>query len=409
MRVTSFRGLRAAVAAVLIAASILVGGAAAQASATGYVETQFEDDMATVPAHAALPRTVEASVYADGPLTHAGVTFDFSGLAGVASATVDPAAQCVVSGASAACPIVDVADGDQQHVTFKITLVSDPAATDGATGSITATGFEDGVPIGQAKTMSITVSDRAQLAMASVGFEEPAAIGDVVSQPVAVANVGSKPVAGVEMVFQVSHSIEPNTYDNCLYANWAAIDGTFVSCIFPGALATGQQMKLGSPFQGTITPDSARVARVDVTIFETSATTPSPPPASDSDFAGATAAVLIAAWEAAASLALSASSGSADRAASTRSSCGHVARRAARRAPNMPVAPTSTTRRRGAPSSTRSVRQLHQHLAEVGAGHQVDHRRGGVADAVVDGLVVLDAALLQPRRHVRVELRRAGA
>jgi hypothetical protein len=289
MRLTSLQRFCAAAAGLAVAGALIVTATPASAGdIDGSISPKFQVDSTTIPAHAASPRIIVADVLATGPFTNATVTFDFSGLAGVASATIDAGSHCTVSGMTASCPVADVSDGDQQDPTYKIAVVSDAKAVDGAKGSMSVTASADGLnSVPDTLTTDVVISDSSQLATSSTSPDEASANpGDPVSEPVSLANMGSKPAAGVEMVFEMSHGIVPNTYDNCLYANWSAIDGTYVACTIPGTIAAEQQMKLAVPFQGKISADAATFVRDDLVIDETNALTPTPP--DSADFPGVT-------------------------------------------------------------------------------------------------------------------------
>jgi hypothetical protein len=266
---------------VLIVAAIAFTGSPANADDSGWIQPEFQPNTYTIPAHGSSPRTVDLQVLATGPYTNGTVTFDLSGLAGVATATAPD--HCVTSGTTVTCPLPDVAAGKQKTLTFDVDVTSTSAAADGASGTITASTSADGVTT-ENSSATVTVKDAAELDAdndeVADGKVKP---GDAVSMPLDLANLGSESAPGVQIVFDVSHGIDPAAYDNCLYAPWKGDNGTFVACTIHGTLPVNQQFRLHGGFDGQIVADSATFARTDAFMSITSATAPAAPTGSDYD------------------------------------------------------------------------------------------------------------------------------
>jgi len=281
MRQVRLRAVSAATLSLFVTATIALSASPASA-AQGYLQADFDSVSNTViPAHAASSRTIVSSVSGYGPYSNAVVTFDFAGLADVATASMPAHYGCTTSGTTAVCPIPDSADDSGQNYDFDITVTSVASATNGATGSLSIAATADNADSEGPNTTDVTISDAPELDTNSDSADQNASPGDAVTMPLDLANLGSEAAPGVQIIFDVSHGIAPATYDNCIYASWTGDNGTSVACTIPGAIAVNHQATLHGGFKGTIVADSATFARIDAYLSTTSATSPTAPTGGD--------------------------------------------------------------------------------------------------------------------------------
>ncbi len=215
------------------------------------------------------------------PQVNPTITFDFSGLAGVATASLPASDGCTVTGSTVVCPITVNPDELQDLADFTVTVTSVVGAANGATGTFLAkaAGDNDTNSPDTGSTAHITVSDAVEFDTDGQVPNQQVDPGDAASSPLTFANLGSQAAPGVQIVFGVTHGFVPQTFDNCLYAPWNEENGTYVACTVHGTIPANQQLKVHGGFNGTIAADSATIARIDAYLYVTAATTPTSPPA----------------------------------------------------------------------------------------------------------------------------------
>src|ERR1700754_3767058 len=142
MQRSRLRALSIGAAAIAAAASIVFVGAA-NADSPSPISIDFPSSTTSIPAHGASSRTIEADVRGSQPATTGTVTFDFTGLAGVATATLAAKYDCTTAAAQTTCPVskADTSDSDQS---FQVTVTSTATAVANSTGSFTASASVDG-------------------------------------------------------------------------------------------------------------------------------------------------------------------------------------------------------------------------------------------------------------------------
>src|SRR5262249_43681820 len=108
-----------------------------------------------------------------GTVTNATMTFDFSGIASMATPSFpDPAAHCTISGTSATCALPDVTadDSDPAVGLISLKLVPTAGAVDGATGEI-KTSIQADNASAYAAVVHVTVVDGPDLVVADSAVE----------------------------------------------------------------------------------------------------------------------------------------------------------------------------------------------------------------------------------------------
>ena len=220
-------------------------------------------------------KATSISVYEFGPLARPKVTIDFTGLDGLATPTfLDPASVCVLSGLVATCDLPDVTTPNDEgsNVEIPVKLVPAAGAHDGVKASFTLTSTADGVDT-DTETANVSFADGPDLAVPSGAYDLKAKPGDKVSEPVTVTNSGSKAADGVLFLFSFSHGVQPDYFDNCLYADWPDDDGTLALCEIDDSLAPGHTWTIDPAITGHVPADSARSARVDLVVDVANAST----------------------------------------------------------------------------------------------------------------------------------------
>jgi uncharacterized repeat protein (TIGR01451 family) len=263
MRARTARSILAAIGAVVISTAVAAGATPAFAD-TGSINADASD--MTIAANGGPGKVYPLTIFGGGLLTNPKVVVDFSGIDGIATPSFpDPSSGCSVSGSSATCSLADVPDGQELDLTIPLKLTPAAGAKDGVTASFTVSASADGVDPNSA-TVNVDVIDGPDLVLPGTTTGLKAKPGDHVTLPISVANAGSKPANGVLFLFQMSHGIQPDSYDNCLYADWPEDDGTYVLCEIDDTLAPGQTWDINPSMSGVVPSDSANEARADLMV-----------------------------------------------------------------------------------------------------------------------------------------------
>jgi hypothetical protein len=250
-------------AVVATVALVGLGLAPGTAHATGsdpYVST-FLDRTITIGADGAPGKTVEAWIVGVNAL-HPTVTFDLSGLAGVAVATFP--ADCRGTGPVRTCELPNEADGE---VDVRVPIALSPAtgAEAGAQATLRYTTAADNVLPTPAQS-TVVIGDGVDLQLAfHVADRGTVAPGTVTAFPVTFTNRGNRAARGFTVSLEFTHGIVPATYRNCRYAGSASHH--VVTCTFPQDVGPGQQVDL--TLDATAGRDALGYQSVDITVLAT--------------------------------------------------------------------------------------------------------------------------------------------
>ncbi|RZU72743.1 hypothetical protein EV384_1123 [Micromonospora kangleipakensis] len=247
VRVT--RAFRVATAA--LAAATMVGAVASPAAAEtdpGWVSGWLGDT--TIGAAGAPARTAGLVLSSTGA-TNPRVTFDLSGLAGVATAAFPD--WCVTDAASVTCPMPPTATPDEfgtLNGTLPIMLRAVAGAGDGATGTISYTALADGVE-GWAQQATVTVHAGPDVIDLVDEYVSGAATGDQLAMPVAVISAGDQPANDLRVTLRFPIGLEPAAYRNCRYGAGDQLS-TIVVCTVGGELTPGARYEVPGGFTTTV-------------------------------------------------------------------------------------------------------------------------------------------------------------
>jgi hypothetical protein len=250
--------ITATVAALALVGLSVAPGAAHAAGPDPYVSA-FLDQTITIGADGAPGKTIEAWIVGVNAL-HPTVTFDLTGLAGVAVATLP--ANCRGTGPVRTCELPNEADGEVD-VRLPITLSPAAGAKAGAQATLRYTTAADNVlPTPAQSTVVIGDGVDLQLAfhVADLGTVAP---GAATAFPVTFTNRGNRTAHGFTVSLEFTHGIIPATYQNCRYAESASHH--MVTCAFTQDVGPGQQADLS--LDTTAGPDALGYQSVDITVL----------------------------------------------------------------------------------------------------------------------------------------------
>ncbi|NJC68710.1 LPXTG cell wall anchor domain-containing protein [Planosporangium thailandense] len=227
---------------------------------------------AALPAHADVTEPPSASASLDTNLTIGGpgshgkavpvyvdatratglkVTFDVSGLAGVATVTFPD--NCKAAGPVETCTFANAAE---LHEIMPLVLRPAAGAKAGDSGKISLTTSADGLTA-YTSTSTVTLADGVDMVMLSgrvkTGTAKP---HDKVGVPVSFMNAGNQPADGYQITLFFDHGLVPDTYTNCKYGE----DHTthVVVCTFTDpadAMAPGDAVQMDD-FGATVSGDA---------------------------------------------------------------------------------------------------------------------------------------------------------
>ncbi|MEV0092108.1 LPXTG cell wall anchor domain-containing protein [Streptomyces sp. NPDC050738] len=175
------------------------------------------------------------------------VTFDLSGLAGVADIAFDGEASnadCKVTGATAVCTDSGIWPGLSAAARVKVTAAKGSKL--GASGTMKVTGKADGATFTSFST-EVTVGG-PDLVMKKLPLKQAMKPGQIQRGTLSFANNGTADAEGVLLTLKASHGLEfAEKYGNCEYSKDDAFGaGTDVQCHFPGTYKAGTVYDLSS-------------------------------------------------------------------------------------------------------------------------------------------------------------------
>ncbi|MFI1527860.1 peptidase [Streptomyces griseus] len=176
------------------------------------------------------------------------VTFDLSGLAGVADAAVGESADCEVTGARAVCTDRGIRPGLRGIGDLLLTAAE--GSEEGDTGTITVTGRSKGATF-TPFTTEVTVGG-PDLVMEELPFKERTKPGDKQQAPITFTNRGTRDAEGVLLGLVYSRGLDiPERYSNCAYTEDdtgpRGSGRTTVLCSVPGSFEVGATYTLETP------------------------------------------------------------------------------------------------------------------------------------------------------------------
>ncbi|PWR15045.1 hypothetical protein DKT69_13065 [Micromonospora sicca] len=261
MRVTrAFRvGTAALAAATMVAA---VESPAAAETDPGWVSGWLDDT--TIGAAGAPGRTAGLVLSSTGA-TNPRVTFDLSGLTGVATATFPD--WCVTDAAAVTCPMPPTATPDEfgaLNGTLPVVLRAVTGAADGATGTIGYTALADGVD-GWAQQATVTVHAGPDVIDLVDEYVSGAATGDQLAMPVSVLSAGDQPADDLQITLRFPVGVEPAAYRNCRYGAGDQLS-TIVVCTVGGELTPGARYEIPGGFATSVGPAAVGDKRISQTV-----------------------------------------------------------------------------------------------------------------------------------------------
>jgi len=219
----------------------------------------FLDSTITVGAHGAPGKTFRAWVIGVGA-TKARITFDLSGLAGVATATLP--AQCTGGPKTRTCALPDT---DDFSTRIPIALTPVAGARAGATGALSYTTSADNAAA-VTSTSTVVLADGVDLELGSSLVDGGRAVpGDRKTFRIGFANRGNRTARGFTISFEFTHGVRPRAYQNCRSTERGShhlATCSFAQDVPPGAEAT-------VPFGVAVTPDALGYQSVDFTVLAT--------------------------------------------------------------------------------------------------------------------------------------------
>ncbi|WP_446217852.1 hypothetical protein [Micromonospora sp. IBHARD004] len=239
------------VGAAALAAATTVGAVASPAAAEtdpGWVSSWLGD---TTIGAAGAPGRTAGLVLSSGGATNPRVTFDLSGLTGVATATFPD--WCVTDVGAVTCPMPPTATPDEfgtLNGTLPIVLKAVTGAADGTTGTIGYTALADGVD-GWAQQATVTVHAGPDVIDLVDEYVSGAATGDQLAMPVSVISAGDQPADDVRITFRFPVGLEPAAYRNCRYGAGDQLS-TIVVCAVGGELNPGARYEVPGGFETTV-------------------------------------------------------------------------------------------------------------------------------------------------------------
>ncbi|MDI9884049.1 peptidase [Streptomyces sp. HNM0645] len=178
------------------------------------------------------------------------VTFDLSGLAGVADVRFGEtgSSDCRITGTKGVCTDCGVWVGLSSVAELEVSAAK--GGEIGATGDIEVTGSAEGATFTTASTR--IVIGGPDLVMEPLNLEQEVAPGDAQPARITFANAGTTAAEGVLLTLIYSRGIEiPERYSNCEYTK--GVDGSFETayakaiCAFEGTFEPGEVYELSRP------------------------------------------------------------------------------------------------------------------------------------------------------------------
>ncbi|MFJ3936539.1 COG1361 family protein [Streptomyces parvus] len=178
------------------------------------------------------------------------LTFDLSGVAGVAEVKIDGEASpdCEITGTKAVCEDWGVRPGSQSAADFVVTAAD--GSENGDTGTITVTGEADGATF-TPFTTRLTVGG-PDLVMERLPFKTELTPGEKQQAPITFANRGTRDADGVLLTLRYSRGLDiPQRYSNCEYTvddpGQPDFGSTTALCSVEGAFEAGATYTLATP------------------------------------------------------------------------------------------------------------------------------------------------------------------
>ncbi|MFE2503416.1 peptidase [Streptomyces rubiginosohelvolus] len=178
------------------------------------------------------------------------LTFDLSGIAGVADVKIDGEASpdCEITGTKAVCEDWGIWPGSQLAARFVVTAAA--GSENGDTGTITVTGQADGATF-TPFTTRLTVGG-PDLVMERLPLTTELTPGEKQQAPITFANRGTRDADGVLLTLRYSHGLDiPQRYSNCEYTvddpDLPDFGWTTALCSVEGAFEAGATYTLATP------------------------------------------------------------------------------------------------------------------------------------------------------------------
>ena len=240
------RGWAARLAVAGLVAATAVAGVAAPAAAEddpGWVSAWLDD--ITVGTPGAPGRTAELRLSSTGA-TDPRVSFDLTGLAGVAAATFP--SWCVTSASTVTCPMPPTATPDEWGTvegTVPVVLRALAGATAGTTGTLGYTVAADRVEP-QAQQAAVTVAAGPVPISLVDAYVPGPAVGDTVNVPVSVVNGGGEAAEDLRLTLRFSVGLVPAAYRNCRYGTDPMLLTTVMVCTVRGSFVRASATSCGA-------------------------------------------------------------------------------------------------------------------------------------------------------------------
>ncbi|MFI1222772.1 MULTISPECIES: peptidase [unclassified Streptomyces] len=249
-------------AAGLLAATALAGaGAPAQAADVpvlalgGPAETALHPyPQSGEPQQSTVGFTVDNPGTDEDDETEFTVTFDLSGIAGVADTAVEDTSDCEVTGAKAVCTDRGIWPGSRGIDDLLLTAAQ--GSEEGDTGTITVTGQSKGATF-TPFTTRVTVGG-ADLVMEELPFTTETNPGDEQQAPITFTNRGTRAADGVLLGLVYSRGLDiPQRYANCEYSEddpgLPGVGWTTALCSVEGSFEAGETYTLATPLTIEVT------------------------------------------------------------------------------------------------------------------------------------------------------------
>lgn len=178
------------------------------------------------------------------------VTFDLSGIAGVADAVFskDGGADCAITGTTGVCHDTGISPGTNPLPELRVTAAK--GSEDGDSGTIRVTGTADGATFTPFSTrVGVGGPD---LVMQQAPLKQELKPGETQPVPLAFSNNGTRAADGVLLTLMYTHGIEfTERYENCEYRDGDAGQGlpvrTTALCSVEGGFEAGATYELAEP------------------------------------------------------------------------------------------------------------------------------------------------------------------
>ncbi|MDX3376742.1 peptidase [Streptomyces sp. ME02-6991-2A] len=182
------------------------------------------------------------------------LTFDLSGIAGVADVAVEDTSDCKVTGTKAVCRDQGIWAG--LRGVDDLLLTAAQGSEDGDTGTIRVTGQSKGATF-TPFTTRVTVGG-ADLVMEELPFKEQTNVGDRQKAPITFTNRGTRAADGVLLGLTYSRGLDiPERYSNCEYTedgpDSRGIGWTTALCSVQGSFEAGATYTLATPLTIEVT------------------------------------------------------------------------------------------------------------------------------------------------------------